>query len=442
MQSNFILQTYCMHLRLFYLLVVASMSVQCAKSQSIYPGDKWPDLEFKEVMNYDRPTLRLSDFKGKALLVSLWAHFCLPCIEAFPLLDSMQERFKDRLQVILINAETADSTRKFFKRKNKFPQPKIVPMVTGEQALTRKLNRLGELWFDTARVLKFASELENITEENIQKFLTGIPLSFKKRIQFTGFDSSTPLIAEGCGRWLDSIGSYAYFFHHPFEIPQIENTEPGKDRPSNQLRLTSTILGLYRLAFNEKDKYDFIDATTELRVKDSSLFFSPRGGDKETYVNWFNEHIYTYDSRVPLPLAGRIYQLMQQSLPFRFGARAEVQFLERDCWVLEALDSLVFISKNGTPYNSKGRPIKSPDSLTRMQHWPADEVFSTIREYSLMRSPQPVINRLGYSGPMNFIIHAGVVGSRRMDLFREALKKNGLTLRQQKMKVPVLVITD
>lgn len=119
-----------MHLRLFYLLIVASMSVHCAKSQSVYPGDKWPDLEFKEVMNYDRPTLRLSDFKGKALLVSLWAHFCLPCIEAFPLLDSMQERFKDRLQVILINPETADSTRKFFKRKNKFPRPKIVPMVS------------------------------------------------------------------------------------------------------------------------------------------------------------------------------------------------------------------------------------------------------------------------------------------------------------------------
>ena len=133
---------------------------------------------------------------------------------------------------------------------------------------------------------------------------------------------------------------------------------------------------------------------------------------------------------------------MQQSLPFRFGAKAEVQLLDRDCWVLEALDSLVFISKGGIPYNSMGRPIKNSDSLIRLQHWPADNVFSTIREFSLMCSPKPVINRLGYSGPMNFTVHSGVINSRRMDLFKEALKRNGLVLRQQKVKVPVLVIMD
>lgn len=430
-----------MRLRLIYLSVIVLLLVQYAESQSIYPGEKWPDLEFKEVGNYNKPVLRLSDFNGKALLISVWTHSCLPCIEAFPLLDSMQERFKDRMQVLLINPETADSTRKFFIRKNKLPQPKIVPMVTGEKTLTKSLDILGELWFDSSRVFRFASEIQNITAENIQKFLVGIPLPFKKRLKLTEFDTSTPLIAEGCGRWIDSISSYAYFFHHPFDIPQLAPTEPGRNGPINLLRETSTVLGLYRFAFNEKAKYDFTDATTEVHVKDSSLFFPPKG-DRESYVNWYNEHVYTYDSRVPLSLADRIYQLMQQSLPFRFGPKAKVQLLERDCWVLEALNSSVFISRNGIPYNSTGLSAKASDSLVRLRHWPADKVFSKIRAYSLKCSPQPVINQLAYSGPMNFTIHINVLTSRRMDLFQESLKKNGLVLRQQKIKVPVLVITD
>lgn len=430
-----------MRLRLIYLSVIVLLLVQYAESQSIYPGEKWPDLEFKEVGNYNKPVLRLSDFNGKALLISVWTHSCLPCIEAFPLLDSMQERFKDRMQVILINPETADSTRKFFIRKNKLPQPKIVPMVTGEKTLTKSLDILGELWFDSSRVLRFASEIQNITAENIQKFLVGIPLPFKKRLKLTEFDTSTPLIAEGCGRWIDSISSYAYFFHHPFDIPQLAPAEPGRNGPINLLRKTSTVLGLYRFAFNEKAKYDFTDATTEVYVKDSSLFFPPKG-DRESYANWYSEHVYTYDSRVPVSLADRIYQLMQQSLPFRFGPKAKVQLLERDCWVLEALDSSVFISQKGPAYSNSGRPAIKPDSVIRFQHWPFEHVFSAIKKYYLKFSSQPLMNGLTYSGPMNFSIHLNVIISRRMDLFQKTLRENGLIIRQHKLKVPVLVITD
>jgi|GEM_PF-633487 len=431
-----------MRLRLIQLSFFALLLAQQSKSQGTNPGDTWPDLEFREVMNYSRPVLRLSDFKGKALLISVWAHHCLSCIEAFPLLDSMQEKFKDRLQVILLNHETADSTRRFFLRKNKLPQPKIVPMVTGETVLAKKLNMLGELWLDSARVFHFGSEVANITPENIQKFLTGIPLTFKKRVKLAEFDTSVPLIAEGGGRWIDSIGSYAYFFHHPFEISLLNKTEPDGISPANELRFTNiSVLELYRLAFNEKNKHNFTEATMEVRVKDSSLFFPPKG-DSQSRSNWYNEHLYTYDSRVPLPFADRIYQLMQQSLPFRFGPKAEVQLLERNCWVLEALNSTKFISKKGPPYKKAGLTVDESDSVSQFRHWPSKNVFSTIKFFCQKFSSYPLIDRLNYSGPMNFSMHLGVIIAGKMERFQEALKENGLILRQQKMKVPVLVIQD
>ncbi|MGN6293942.1 MAG: hypothetical protein ACTHMV_14445 [Chitinophagaceae bacterium] len=315
-------------------------------------------------------------------------------------------------------------------------------MITGETVLSKKLNTLGELWLDSARVFHFGSEIANITEENINKFLAGIPLTFKKRVKLAEFDTSIPLITEGGGRWIDSIGSYAYFFHHPFEIPQLNKTEPDIGTPANELRFTNiSVMELYRLAFSEKHKYNFTQATIEVRVKDSSLFFPPKG-DSESRVNWYNEHLYTYDSRVPLPFANRIYQLMQQSLPFQFGPKAEVQLLERNCWVLEALDSTKFISKKGSPYKKAGLRIDESDSVSQFRHWPSMSIFTTIKTYCQEFSSQPLINGLHYSGPMNFSMHLGIVVSGKMERFQEALKENGLILRQQKMKMPVLVIQD
>lgn len=49
--------------------------------------------------------LTLSSFKGKPLLVNLWATWCGPCVAEMPTLDALAEREKARLQVIVVSQD-------------------------------------------------------------------------------------------------------------------------------------------------------------------------------------------------------------------------------------------------------------------------------------------------------------------------------------------------
>ena len=49
---------------------------------------------------------RLDDFRGKVVLLSLWASWCTPCLRELPTLDEVQRAFGGRgLQVVALNSE-------------------------------------------------------------------------------------------------------------------------------------------------------------------------------------------------------------------------------------------------------------------------------------------------------------------------------------------------
>ncbi|TCT06036.1 thiol:disulfide interchange protein TlpA [Aquabacter spiritensis] len=56
--------------------------------------------------------MSLTDFKGKLLLVNLWATWCVPCREEMPALDALEQALGgDRFQVVAINLDTRDPAK-------------------------------------------------------------------------------------------------------------------------------------------------------------------------------------------------------------------------------------------------------------------------------------------------------------------------------------------
>ena len=65
-------------------------------------GDKAPDFSLK---SFDGKTIKLSDYKGKVVIIDFWATWCPPCRKGIPDLISIQKEFKNDVVIIGISLD-------------------------------------------------------------------------------------------------------------------------------------------------------------------------------------------------------------------------------------------------------------------------------------------------------------------------------------------------
>lgn len=93
--------------KIFICLLVSIGCYSAAISQTKqfnYPkiGQPFPDLQFNDVQHYSSKQLKISDLKGKWVLLDFWNRYCSACIAGFPKLDSLQSEFGGKLKVVLV----------------------------------------------------------------------------------------------------------------------------------------------------------------------------------------------------------------------------------------------------------------------------------------------------------------------------------------------------
>jgi thiol-disulfide isomerase/thioredoxin len=84
-------------------------------------GQRFPNLRFSDSQGREH---RLSDFRGKLVLVHFWGSWCPPCMREFPGLQTLyrqlQTRLGDRISMILLQAREPFSQSMDWARKNRF----------------------------------------------------------------------------------------------------------------------------------------------------------------------------------------------------------------------------------------------------------------------------------------------------------------------------------
>src|SRR5258708_25733765 len=80
---------------------------------------KLPDLAFEDA---DGKPKKLSDFRGKTVLVNLWATWCVPCRKEMPALDELQAKLAGpNFEVVAINIDTRAPEQPTHFRKEAHP---------------------------------------------------------------------------------------------------------------------------------------------------------------------------------------------------------------------------------------------------------------------------------------------------------------------------------
>ncbi|HEX7059865.1 MAG TPA: TlpA disulfide reductase family protein [Solirubrobacterales bacterium] len=94
-----------------------------SKGSSIEVGDPVPDRELPVLGGAGQGSI--ADYRGRWVLVNLWASWCPPCREETPALERFQQRHRSRLTVLGINVQDNSDDALAFLRENRITYPQL-----------------------------------------------------------------------------------------------------------------------------------------------------------------------------------------------------------------------------------------------------------------------------------------------------------------------------
>ncbi len=101
--------------RLVACAVAAAVLAVVGCDQALAPGSLAPDFV---VQTIGGKVTKLSNYRGRPVVVNLWATWCPPCLEEMPALSELQDRFRERGLVVLGVAgdDKTSSVMKFLEK--------------------------------------------------------------------------------------------------------------------------------------------------------------------------------------------------------------------------------------------------------------------------------------------------------------------------------------
>src|SRR5690625_2484742 len=108
--------------------VVFALITNAQKDNTIYKvGDMAPDFQLQQMnKNNDLETIRLSELKGKGVMLNFWATYCKPCEVEMPYMEELYPQYKDKgIEIVAISLDATEAViHQFIDKYNlTFPIP-------------------------------------------------------------------------------------------------------------------------------------------------------------------------------------------------------------------------------------------------------------------------------------------------------------------------------
>lgn len=150
------------------------------------------ELEFSKILNSDKTSAKLSDFKSKIVILDFWGTWCAPCIEALPHLESLQNKFSNDIKIITITDESEDRIIKFLK-KRKVSLPIALDNDRKLASIFPYRSVSHTVVIDKNGIIKAVTTPEKINDEILRQVIAGQQINLPEKIDLMNFDPSKPL---------------------------------------------------------------------------------------------------------------------------------------------------------------------------------------------------------------------------------------------------------
>jgi thiol-disulfide isomerase/thioredoxin len=425
--------------KLFFLSVFYICALPGVYGQVVSIGEDVSNLELKNVWNYPLPHNKLGDLKGKLVILDFWGFGCPGCIKGFPKMEELQAKYKDKIQVILVNSDSKEETQKFFLEKRRFIKKPSLPMISGDTVLDRSFPHYGvpfHVWIDGSIRARHFTYGYNTSIETVGEFLNRKKMNF---LEYNRNPFSKPLFSE---EWQD-------FVQYSAVLTKFRNgalsSQFGKKKVSIVHFSNKSVLELYQLAYSE-GRMDIYKAAgrTIMEFIDSSKYIRPKAG--RGYDEWCLKNAYSYELVLPKSRQAEKFELMKSDLSKYFDIVATVEDRPMNCLILVRTsrnDKLKTAGdKKARKFYIAGYKRQVIDSVRYVRNLPFNEFISTFSQYIEYNFEVPFVNEANYIGNVDIAIDGTVVDSLNLDLLRESFKAYDLDLIVGTRPVKVLVLKD
>jgi len=431
---------------MFYLLLAFSLLMcwrpaSAQKRAGLSVGDTVPDVLIRNVLNYRSPVARISDFKGKLLILDFWATWCKPCVMMVPRMDSLEKHFDGKLQFLPVTYQSRQQVAVFRDKLAKRTGHRIQgPEVVSDSVLSTLFvhNAVPHyVWVNAGGKVVAITGLEEITRPKLAAYISGSPTALPTKTDEPrlGYSAMDGPLSDFLARTKLSPDSYRTFFspHIKGLRSQAILKEVSFGQDHWRMTLTNvTALSLYKYAYGEGRRF-FSMNTIELQTRDSLDFYNNFSGAK--LREWIPSGTYCYEMVVPAAMAPKAFGMLRDDL-----SRLLPGYLARTEKRQRQVLALIRTSDHDRIGSKTARFSESYDKFTYQVRRKSMTDFVTGLNGIYMNSSKLVIvDMTGYKGFIDLDLD---VNFARTDDVNRGLARYGLRLVERTADIDVLVISD
>ena len=162
-------------------------------------GDQVPDAQIENIINYLTKTAKISDFKGKLLILDFWNTWCGSCIDEMPAVAILQQKFRNKIKIISVTSQKIKTVNDFIKNHQAVSNLNLTMALQDVNLSKLFPNKMlpHVVWISANGEYLGATDQADLSSAEINEILsTGIPnLKEFKKDNFH-FNTSKPLFIE------------------------------------------------------------------------------------------------------------------------------------------------------------------------------------------------------------------------------------------------------
>lgn len=423
------------------ILIILSLKLLRSSAQPLQKGQQIPQTTFSQTFNYHKPTLDLNQYKNKMIVFDFWSLNCIGCIQSFPKLDSLQKKFGNDIQLILVNREPLAKVKEFFEKRKKIKIPQV-PFICNDTILQQLFPHIGVpayAWLNKEHQFLFVTNGSDLNEQSITKLMN---------------NQSLKLAAHQTGRQpVKNVINKEYEEKLQFVSYLTSCISGNQESFSDELQKRSTVIqvkcaaatDLYLTAFNEEGKYNY-KRVGRLITDFEEPFKYSKPANEALIQEWKKQYAYHYELLVPRSDTLLKFIYMKQDLQRFFQLSAEIKSVYKNCIVLEQTGSTEMLkSKGSNAANSFFRSSVSGDITTTeraLQNLPFSYLVHNLAAWLEAEYKLPFENAVSFEENIDIRLSAEAVESLNIKKLNGELKQYGLVLVEKEMPVRCLVLSD